>query len=267
MLDLHDALVAETRRQQRGLVAVAVEHVELLGGVAAWAGPGSWANQAVGIGLDGPVVDEELDALVAFYAERGAEARAEVLPVAHPTLVQGLSTRGFGIVRFENLWFRALPEGEDLWASLPGGRPRAELREVRPGEEGLFVEVSGSGFVPPGERMSDADREVGLRMVRHPGVISVLAFVDGVAAGAGSCAADADRAGLFGTSVLPAFRRRGLQSALIVDRMERLRARGARVVCIESEPGHATERNARRLGFELGGTKVLLRRPGPPALG
>lgn len=255
-------MIVETRRQQRGLAAIVTESAELLGGVAGWAGPGAWANQAVGVGLSGPVTEAELDALVAFYAARGAPAKVEVLPIAHPTLVAGLADRGFVVRRFENLWLRELPAGEDLRARLTHGWPAGiELRELLPGEEELFTDVAGSGFVAPGERMSEAERAVGLRMLEKPGVVAVFAWAGREPAGAGSCAVDGEAAGLFGATVLPEFRRRGVQQALIVDRMERLRARGAGVVCIESEPGHDTERNAHRLGFELAGTKVLLERP------
>lgn len=262
-MDLHTALVAETRRQQRGLASIALEHVELMGGVVAWAGVGSWGSQAVGIGISGPVTDAELDALVAFYDERGGEAKVELLPIADATAVEGLAARGFVMVRFENMWLRELPEGEDLRALLPHGWPDAAFDDVRPGEERMFTELAGRGFVAEGETMSDADLDLGLRMLEKPGVVGVIARVGGVPAGAASGAVDQGCAGLFGASVLPAYRRRGLQSALIVARMERLRERGATQICIESEPGIPTERNARRLGFALAGTKVLLRRPRP----
>lgn len=260
-MDTNTALIAETRRQQRGMASISLEHVELMGGVVAWAGVGSWGSQAVGLGLSGPVSDAELDALCAFYDERGGEAKVELLPIADPTLVEGLAARGFVMVRFENMWFREVADGEDLRALLPHGWPDATFDDVRPGEERMFTELAGSGFVAEGETMSDADMDLGLRMLEKPGVVGVIARVDGVPAGAASGAAHEGCGGLFGASVLPEYRRRGLQSALIVARMERLRERGATQMCIESTPGIPTERNARRLGFELAGTKVLLRRP------
>ncbi len=263
-MDPIEAMIRETRRQQRGFAKIAAESIELMGGVVSFAGPGSWANLAVGVGLGGPVSEAEVDALVEYHHSRGVPSRAEILPIAHPTLVAALADRGFVLRRFENMWLRALPPGEDLRAALPHGWPAGvEVAEVRPGEEELFVDVSMSGFVPEGQAPNPTDREVGLRMLASPGVVSLLARADGQVAGAASGAVDGEAGGLFGATVLPAFRRRGLQSALIVGRMEALRARGATVACIESEPGIATERNARRLGFALAGTKVLLERPLP----
>lgn len=264
MIDLDRLAVLETRRQQAGLAEVAAEHRPVADGIAAFAGPGSWANLALGLGLDGPVPEPALDDLCAFYDERGVQARIEVLPQADPAFVRALGERGFRLERFENLWLRPLPAGEDLRAALPfGWPPGVEVRPVGEGDEEVFVEVSSSGFRAPGQPLSDADRGVALRMLAHPRVISLLAWVDGAPAGAASAEARGPASGLFGATVLPAWRGRGVQQALMAARLEAVRARGAKVACIESPPGGPTERNARRLGFQLAGTKVLLRRPAP----
>lgn len=256
------AWTQEIRRQEAGTRAIVTEWLDLAGGTLGWAGPGSWANQALGVGLDGPVDDPVLDTLVAFYADRGADARIEVPPFAHPTLVSGLGRRGFVVQHFENVWLRALPPGEDLRAAVPGGWPAGiEARPITADEASLFVAISTSGFAPPGGSLSDADLALAFRMVRSPEVVSVLVSCDGQAAGAGSASVGQGSAGLFGASTLPAFRRRGVQQAGIAARLEAVRGRGATFACIESLPGIATERNARRMGFELAGTKVSLVRP------
>ena len=93
-------------------------------------------------------------------------------------------------------------------------------------------------------------------------MVSRLAEADGEIIGAGKADVTEVVGGLFGLSVLPAWRRRGVQQALIVARLEALRERGCRWATISSEPGVATERNARRMGFELAYTKVDLRQLG-----
>ena len=52
-------------------------------------------------------------------------------------------------------------------------------------------------------------------------------------------------------SVLADHRRRGIQSAMIVERLKMARDRGASYALIASSPGAATERNALRLGARL----------------
>lgn len=68
---------------------------------------------------------------------------------------------------------------------------------------------------------------------------------------------------LFGLSLLPEFRRRGIQQALIAARLNSASVRGARLATIGSKPGAETERNVRRMGFATAYTKPVMVRPGP----
>jgi GNAT superfamily N-acetyltransferase len=63
--------------------------------------------------------------------------------------------------------------------------------------------------------------------------------------------------------VLPRFRRRGIQQALMAARLEHAASRGARFATIGARPGIPTNRNAMRMGFRLAYTKVVLVKPGP----
>jgi GNAT superfamily N-acetyltransferase len=69
-------------------------------------------------------------------------------------------------------------------------------------------------------------------------------------------------ASLMGTSVLPSWRRRGIQTALIRHRLHFAAAKGVDLVTIHSHPGIPTERNATRLGFKLAYVKAIMVRPG-----
>lgn len=70
-------------------------------------------------------------------------------------------------------------------------------------------------------------------------------------------------AALAGAAVLPAWRRRGIQAALVARRLELARARGCRLATIGSAPGIPTERNALRLGFRIAYARLAFNRPGP----
>ncbi len=266
-LDLPEIARIEEQRQAIGTGEVALESEPIAGGVMAFTAPGSWSNQACGLGLDAPVSDDDLDRLVDFYVSRAVEPKIEVCPFADESLTLGLAKRGFTLREFVNTLARPLPAGEDLRASMPFGWPDGlEVRLVDPGDDEIvrqYVDVSGSGFRDPGEKVEDHFIELSTRVVRHPRSDSFLAFVDGhVAAGGGMETSDPIRgrrgACLFGASVLPEFRRRGIQQALMVARMERARQRHAELVCIQSKPAIPTERNALRLGFTLAYTKAIL---------
>ena len=129
-----------------------------------------------------------------------------------------------------------------------------------PGEEDLFVRTASSGFLGPDQAMAEGDLAVGLRMVAHPAVISVLALLDGAAIGAASAEVRGPVAALFGATVRPAWRGRGVHQALIETRLTMAAARGATLATIGSIPGEPTERNAARAGFRVVCTRVHLER-------
>ena len=262
MLDVVEVARLAEGRLARGTAEVADEYIEVADGVACWSGPKAWSSLAAGIGLAGPVSDADLDRLVAFYDERGGAARIEVAPFVPESLIAGLGARGFRLRRFENVLARELAADDDLRGLLTHGWPSGlEVRPPHADEVEAFVIASEAGFLEPGQRIDPADLEVGVRMVSHPRVHSFCAVVDGEIVGASSMEVDGEIAGLFGTSVYEAYRRRGIQQAVLVARLERARALGARIATIDSLPGIPTERNARRLGFEGAYTKVMLVRP------
>jgi len=274
--------ILEEWRQARGVAEIAIEAEPIAGGTMAYSGPGSWSNQASGLGLRGPVTPADLDRLVAFYQTRASAAAIEVAPFADASLIHGLRERGFLLKDFEMVFATRVESGEDCRrrATVPLD-PSVEVRRFEPGDaeaDRAFLLASMSGFVPEGQTEPNAaDLEVGLNCLRHPRTVNVAAYADGriVGAGAMELAPDvpdeADRptpiACFFGVSVLPDYRRRGIQQAIIAARLQACADSGCELACIHAHPGVATERNAMRMGFHHAYTKVTLIRPldAPPA--
>lgn len=252
----------EERRTARALTEIAAEWEPIAGGTMGFGGLGSWVNFAVGLGLDGPVGGDDLDRSIRFYADRGVEALVEVSPFAHKSLVRGLADRGFVLREFETVLARAIEATEDF---RPKTWPRGlEIVQVDPGDDEqvrAFIDVSLSGFRAAGHPLDPVNEEYARRVVEHPKTRCFLALVEGSPAGGGSLDVGEDIACLFGTSVLPAYRRRGIQQALILRRLERCREEGRHLAAVHSTPGAATDRNAMRLGFSLAYTKVGLALP------
>jgi GNAT superfamily N-acetyltransferase len=241
--------------------------LELAGGSACYAGRGSWANQAMGLGLSGPVGDEELDALVDFYERRGCEPCIELCAHADESLVRGLSSRGFVLKEFENVLARSLSFDENLEALRRELPATMELEQVDLSDESRVDELGEaamSGFLPEGKAMQESWVETNRLQALLPGSAAWVVRDDEGRAVAGSSmeANPGGAASLFGTSVRPPHRRKGLQSRLIVERLIHARDAGARVVTIHSSPHVATQANAARLGFRLAYAKTILVRPG-----
>ncbi len=247
------------------LAAVAPLVRPFAGGVMGFHEPGSWQNQACGVGLDGSVTNEEIAAMVEFYVSRGVEPRVELSPFADQTLIAGLAARKFVVREFEHVLARELPADEDLDAILPFARPAGlELSVVDKSDAAALdraAEATLRGFYPDGEipkSMFDACRTT----LALESTLTFFAHVDGVLAAAGSLSRSPRVASLMGVSTAPEFRRRGIQQALIAARLAAAREHGCVLVTIGSRPGLSTERNAIRLGFRVAYTKVIVVRPG-----
>lgn len=224
--------------------------------------PGSWANYAAGLGVDGPVAPEAIDELIAFYARHGRPAVVEVTPYQHRSLFQALAARRFVVADLETLVYRPttpLPERP----AIPGLRFR-RVDPDDPRDIDAFVAVKGRVFHDDPATLNGFEA-ITRRALRYHSTRAWLVEVDGVPAGCGALELHGTQGHLFGGGVLPAFRRRGLQQALIVHRVAAAAEEGAEIVLVGSDPGGTTERNALRLGFRPAYTQMMLKRDRPTA--
>ena len=100
-----------------------------------------------------------------------------------------------------------------------------------------------------------------------PGTLAFLARIDGKVVGGcgGRIIAEARIAALFGTATLPEFRRRGVQSALIAQRLHEAALAGCEYAVVSTNPGSGSQRNMERRGFRLAYTKTVMMREWPDA--
>ncbi len=262
-MDLREIAVKEEARQAVGTSEVALERREVAGGFMCRGEPGTWVNVAVGLGLAGPVSGPEVDAMVDWFEGVGIEPRVEVAPFVDGSLMQELANRGFVLRVFENVFFRPLKRGETVMPVHPLA-PGIELRRVNGGDVGqvrAFALAVATGFAPEGVAARPADIDVMARCASHPRTIALGAYVDGACVGGGSIEVYGEAAGLYGLAVTAPYRKKGIQQALIAQRLRLASETGAKFAAISSRPGVATERNVRRMGFEVAYTKVTMVRP------
>jgi predicted GNAT family acetyltransferase len=261
MLTFRDVARLEEARAARQLAELVTESRPFAGGVAGYSGPGTFHNRVLNAGLVGSVSDEELDALVEFYRRRDVPAAVELCPFADPGLLAGLAGRGFVLREFKQLMHRPLQPHESLPSPPLGWPARLEVREFDRGSAGEVeqcVKITMSGFFAPGQAIPEPVLDVARRVTRLGHTRSFLALVDGVPAGAGSMDLGDQVAHLQGTSVLPEFRQRGVQQALMLTRLARAAEHGCRIATRGSRPGTSTERNAQRLGFGMAYSKAVV---------
>lgn len=278
MLPLIDIARREEGRCALGVSEVAKASVAILGGRASRDEPGTWANGAWGIGLDPAIVAErdeagvraEVQQLIEWFSDAGIEPRVELCPFADSKVIRALAEAGFVARQFEHVFFRELA-GDEPFEAPVAPPPGLELRIVDPSDASAvatFARVVNEGFArsnpaaePPTIR--DVDLDLFSRCVRHHRTTALGAWLEGQCVAGGAMERLDDVAALYGLSVLPEFRRRGIQQALISARLRLAAEGGARLATIGGPPGMSTERNVRRFGFVVAYTKVILVRPGP----
>jgi GNAT superfamily N-acetyltransferase len=138
------------------------------------------------------------------------------------------------------------------------------VRRAAPEEAKLWTETVAQGFAehfPVTQAILDV---MGGFFPRSGDEASCfLAFANGTVAGGGAVSARGGVCGLFGASTLPAFRRRGVQTALMSARLAWATERGCDLAVSVAQPGSASHRNIERRGFRVAYTRTKLIRALP----
>jgi len=240
---------AESLKRSQPQIGAAVEHVA--GGFAVYCGANSPITQAVGLGLDGPVGDVEMDRLEEFYWSRREAVRVETCPLAHASLIDHFGRRGYRVTEFSNVMARQLDAGEAWPAPVRG----VTIKRIGSNQIDLWTVTVAQGFAessPVPQEMLDV---MGM-FARGAASECFLARIDEEIAGGGALALRNGLAGLFGASTLPAFRGRGVQTALLQTRLARAAEAGCDLAVSFAPPGSISQRNIVRQGFRVLYTRV-----------
>lgn len=247
---------AETLNRLRPASGAAVERIA--GGFAIYCGPKSPVTQAVGLGLDGPVSEEEFDQLEHFYGSRGEPVRVETCPLADHSLIEHFGKRGYRVTEFSNVM--ALPldatNGVKSWPDPP---PGMTIETVGQDQIDLWTLTVAQGFAenyPVIQEILEVMKMFGL----GPSAECYLARLDGKVVGGATLAIRNSVAGLFGASTLVAFRNRGVQTALLHARLSRAAAASCDLAVSLAQPGSTSQRNIMRKDFRVLYTRVKFER-------
>lgn len=236
--------------------------VQRLGsGVAVFAGPSSPMNKMIGVGFGEPPPDDHLRSIENAFHERNAPLQAEVSALARPEFVTRLSARGYQLKGFENVHGRAI--------SSPGPTPAhspIDITLMRDDERDLWVDASITSFLDGDTEGAQADElppreafEGPIRAVMDvPGFQRYCAWIDGRLVGTATLRIDHDLAQLCGAATLPAFRRRGVQTALLQRRLADAAAAGCEIALMTTSPGTKSQENGLKQGFALLYVRALM---------
>ena len=225
------------------------------GGSAIFAGVNSPVTQAVGVGLHGPVSEAEIEQLEQFYRSRGDAVRVELSPHAHPSLFEHFGRRGYRTVEVSNVLVRPLRRAE-TWPFATAG---ITVERVRSEDAALWTRTVAQGFAEHFP-VSAEILEVMELFFYSPKAQCFLARLDGEPAGGAALAVHDEIAGIYGASTLPAFRKRGVQTALLHARLTVAVAAGCDLAHTITQVGSGSQRNVERCDFRVVYTRSKFQR-------
>jgi GNAT superfamily N-acetyltransferase len=224
--------------------------IECAGAYAVFDGIDSPVTQSFGLGMFEEPSPASLDTIEHFFLDRGAPVLHEVSPFAGIAALELLCTRNYRPIEVSSVLYRSV---EQPTTEYPD---QISVRLIGPEEIQLWNNVSARGWTHEHPELLDFLLELGAVSSARKNSLCFLAEVDGEPGAAGVLCLH-DKVALFGGSAtVPELRRRGLQAALLHERMRYAFDHGCDLAQMVALPGSDSQRNAERKGFRIAYTRT-----------
>jgi GNAT superfamily N-acetyltransferase len=227
---------AEARRRMHP--ESGAEWMECGGAYAVFDGVDSPVTQTFGLGLCEGLTAATLDRLETFFRDRGAPVNHEVSPLAGAEAFALLYARGYRPVELSNVVYQAVTEPASTDSES------INVRIAGPSDAKLWSEISARGWSHDHPEFADFLIELGEVTAAREHTICFLAELDGAPGAAGALCLHEGVALFGGSATIPEMRRRGLQSALLRERMRYAFAQDCDLAMMAAQPGSDSQRNA-----------------------
>jgi len=245
------AQYAEARR--RLFPDSGAEWAEYAGAYAIFDGVDSPITQSFGLGISAELSPAVLDTIERFFLDRRAPVLHEVSPLAGVSALDLLCTRNYRPVELSNVLYR------------PVERPTADhqsevsVRMIGPQEAHLWANISARGWAHEHPELRDFLVDLGAISAAREQSLCFLAELDDKPGAAGVLCLHQGVALFGGSATIPELRRRGLQTALLHERMRYAFDHGCDLAMMVAQPGSDSQRNAERKGFRIAYTRTKWR--------
>jgi GNAT superfamily N-acetyltransferase len=223
--------------------------IECAGAYAAFDGVDPPITQTFGLGLE-ELTPAALETIERFFIDRGAPVFHEVSPFAGIDALNLLCERGYRPIELSSVMYRATEETPPI---LKGP---TSVRVVPPEETALWNDISTRGWAAEHPEYADFFRDHGAISAARKQSVCFLALYEGTPGAAGALSIHEGVALFAGSSTVPELRRRGLQAALLHERMRYAHEHGCDLAMMVAQPGSNSQRNAERQGFQIAYTRV-----------
>jgi len=227
--------------------------IECGGAYAVFSGVDSPITQSFGLGIFEELCPASLDTIERFFLDRGAPVLHEVSPLAGVAPLDLLCRRKYRPIEISSVLYQSVAPCDVKPDS------RICVRIIKPEEAQIWTEISARGWAHEHPELLDTILQLGAiisarqqstcflaEIARKPGAAGVLSMHDKVALFAGA-------------STVPEMRRRGLQAALLEERMRYAFDHGCDLAMMVAVPGSESQRNAERNGFRIAYTRTKWR--------
>jgi hypothetical protein len=189
------------------------EWIECGGAYAVFDGIDSPVTQTFGLGVFEEVTPATLDAIEQFFFERRAAVNHEVSPFAGVAALDLLCSRNYRPIELSNVLFR------EIEVPTADRDPRIGVRGDWSDEAQLWTNISARGWTHEHPELLNFLLGIGTIATAREQSVCFLAEVDGTP-GAAAVLCIHDGVALFGgSSTVPELRRRGLQTAILHQRL------------------------------------------------
>lgn len=255
------AKFAEARRLLHP--ASGAEWIECAGTYAIFNGIESPITQSFGLGIFEELNPASLDTIEHFFRDRGTSVVHEVSPFAGVATLNLLCLRNYRPIEISNVLYRPVQNPQ------PQLQSGIAVRVIGIEEAPLWADVSARGWTHEHPELLDLLLEFGaISSIPEQSRLCFLATIDGEPGAAGMLCLHEGVALFGGSATVPELRRRGLQAALLEERMRYAFHRGCDVAMMVAEVGSNSQRNAERKEFHIAYTRTKwaspLRRPMTP---
>lgn len=224
---------------------------------AVFDGVDSPVTQSFGLGIFEELTDERLDEVEQFFLDRRAPVMHEVSPLAGVAALNLLCARNYRPVEISNV----------VYQPVAAAAPRrvngdVRVRAVGPDEAELWTQVSARGWVQELPELREFLTKLGIVCAAREQSVCFLAELNGEPGAAGSLSMHEGVALFSGAATVPEMRRRGLQAALLEERMRYAAEHGCDLAMMVAEAGSESQRNAEPKGFQVAYTRTKWRLSG-----
>jgi GNAT superfamily N-acetyltransferase len=245
------AQYAEARR--RLFPDSGAEWIECAGTYAVFDGIDSPITQSFGLGIFENLSPAALDVIERFFLDRRAPVLHEVSPFAGVTALDLLCARNYRPIELSNVLYRPVERPTDEVE-----RP-ISVRVIGPEEAQLWANISARGWAHDHPELLDFLLQLGAISSARKESLCFLAELDDKPGAAGVLCLHQGVALFGGSATVPEMRRRGLQTALLHERMRYAYDYGCDLAMMAAQPGSDSQRNAERRGFRIAYTRTKWR--------